>query len=69
MAIRGEFSSRIGFVLAAAGSAVGLGNIWGSRRRWQAMAVPLCISLPFTRLRIGLSSINGRTHHRAKFSR
>ncbi|MDZ7645575.1 MAG: sodium-dependent transporter [Woeseiaceae bacterium] len=26
---RGEFSSRIGFVLAAAGSAVGLGNIWG----------------------------------------
>ena len=29
MAIRGEFSSRIGFVLAAAGSAGGLGNIWG----------------------------------------
>jgi neurotransmitter:Na+ symporter, NSS family len=28
-AARGEFSSRIGFVLAAAGSAVGLGNIWG----------------------------------------
>lgn len=28
-AIRGEFSSRIGFILAAAGSAVGLGNIWG----------------------------------------
>lgn len=26
---RGEFSSRIGFILAAAGSAVGLGNIWG----------------------------------------
>ena len=26
---RGEFSSRIGFVIAAAGSAVGLGNIWG----------------------------------------
>ena len=25
---RGEFSSRLGFVLAAAGSAVGLGNIW-----------------------------------------
>lgn len=25
---RGQFSSRIGFVLAAAGSAVGLGNIW-----------------------------------------
>jgi len=29
MAIRGEFSSRIGFILAASGSAVGLGNIWG----------------------------------------
>ena len=29
MAVRGEFSSKIGFVLAAAGSAVGLGNIWG----------------------------------------
>jgi len=28
MAARGEFSSRIGFILAAAGSAVGLGNIW-----------------------------------------
>ena len=29
MSVRGEFSSRIGFILAAAGSAVGLGNIWG----------------------------------------
>ena len=29
MAERGEFSSRMGFILAAAGSAVGLGNIWG----------------------------------------
>ena len=26
---RGAFSSRMGFILAAAGSAVGLGNIWG----------------------------------------
>ena len=26
---RGEFQSRVGFILAAAGSAVGLGNIWG----------------------------------------
>ena len=25
---RGHFSTRLGFVLAAAGSAVGLGNIW-----------------------------------------
>ena len=29
MSARGEFSSRFGFILAAAGSAVGLGNIWG----------------------------------------
>ncbi|UIP26951.1 sodium-dependent transporter [Photobacterium sp. TLY01] len=29
MANRAQFSSRIGFILAAAGSAVGLGNIWG----------------------------------------
>nr|WP_136249492.1 sodium-dependent transporter [Ningiella ruwaisensis] len=29
MAARGLFTSRIGFILAAAGSAVGLGNIWG----------------------------------------
>jgi NSS family neurotransmitter:Na+ symporter len=28
MANRGNFSGRIGFILAAAGSAVGLGNIW-----------------------------------------
>ncbi|MEE4660392.1 MAG: sodium-dependent transporter [Halieaceae bacterium] len=27
--LRGEFSSRFGFIMAAAGSAVGLGNIWG----------------------------------------
>ena len=26
---RGGFSSRFGFIMAAAGSAVGLGNIWG----------------------------------------
>ena len=29
MGARGNFSSRLGFILAAAGSAVGLGNIWG----------------------------------------
>lgn len=28
-ASRGEFTSRFGFIMAAAGSAVGLGNIWG----------------------------------------
>lgn len=29
MAARGEFSSKMAFVLAASGSAIGLGNIWG----------------------------------------
>ena len=29
MAGRGNFSSKAGFIAAAAGSAVGLGNIWG----------------------------------------
>ncbi|MEQ9404993.1 MAG: sodium-dependent transporter [Cyclobacteriaceae bacterium] len=29
MSARGNFSSKMGFILAAAGSAVGLGNIWG----------------------------------------
>ncbi|WP_416304847.1 sodium-dependent transporter [Neptunicella sp. SCSIO 80796] len=29
MSARGEFSSRLGFIFAAAGSAVGLGNVWG----------------------------------------
>lgn len=29
VAARGEFSSRFGFLMAASGSAVGLGNIWG----------------------------------------
>ena len=28
-AARGEFSSKLGFLMAAAGSAVGLGNVWG----------------------------------------
>ena len=28
-AARGQFSSRFGFIMAAAGSAVGLGNVWG----------------------------------------
>lgn len=28
MASRGGFSNRLGFIAAAAGSAVGLGNIW-----------------------------------------
>ena len=27
--VRGRFASRLGFLMAAAGSAVGLGNVWG----------------------------------------
>ena len=33
---RGSFTGGIGFVLAAAGSAVGLGNLWG---RFASIAV------------------------------
>ena len=28
-ASRAQFSSKLGFIMAAAGSAVGLGNVWG----------------------------------------
>jgi len=39
-ATRGEFSSRLGFILAAAGSAVGLGNIWGFPTQAGGPSVP-----------------------------
>ena len=49
-ASRGHFGSRFGFIMAAAGSAVGVGNIWvifgASRRKLQVMAAArsyLCI--------------------------
>ena len=55
MAQRGGFSSRLGFVLAAAGSAVGLGNIWkfpfevgqGGGAAFVAMYVSFCFILAF----------------------
>lgn len=34
---RETFSSRLGFILAAAGAAVGLGNIWGFLLKRPAM--------------------------------
>lgn len=40
---RAQFSSRLGFILAAAGSAVGLGNIWGFQLK-QPVMVGLCFS-------------------------
>lgn len=55
MAQRGGFSSRLGFVLAAAGSAVGLGNIWkfpfevgqGGGAAFVAMYLLFCFILAF----------------------
>ena len=41
---RGEFTSRFGFLMAASGSAVGLGNIWGFRRTQPLMAEQLFYS-------------------------
>ncbi len=55
MAQRGGFSSRLGFILAAAGSAVGLGNIWkfpfevgqGGGAAFVAMYLLFCFILAF----------------------
>ena len=55
MAQRGGFSNRLGFVLAAAGSAVGLGNIWkfpfevgqGGGAAFVAMYLLFCFILAF----------------------
>ena len=52
---RGEFNSKIGFILAAAGSAVGLGNIWkfpfevgeGGGAAFVAMYLVFCFLLCF----------------------
>lgn len=40
MTERGNFGSKIGVILATAGSAVGLGNVWRSPI-WQARMVAL----------------------------
>ncbi|MEP0367467.1 MAG: sodium-dependent transporter [Cyclobacteriaceae bacterium] len=55
MATRGSFSNRLGFILAAAGSAVGLGNIWkfpfevglGGGAAFVAMYLVFCFLLCF----------------------
>lgn len=65
MAVRGSFSSRAGFILAAAGSAVGLGNIWkfpfevglgggaASVVMYLAFAFILCFPVMVTEIAIG----------------
>ncbi|MCK5076776.1 MAG: sodium-dependent transporter, partial [Calditrichia bacterium] len=57
---RGEWSSRIGFILAAAGSAIGLGNIWRfpyvTGKNGGAAFVLICLILIFT---IGLPYLLG----------
>ena len=65
MAARGEFSSQTAFILAASGSAVGLGNIWGfpysgGVQRWRGVCFYLyrsdiltCIPHPHGRTRSG----------------
>ena len=40
---RGEWSSSLGFILAAAGSAVGLGNIWKFPGRAYNGGIPACL--------------------------
>ena len=60
MSIRGEFSSRIGFILSAAGSAVGLGNICGFPTKVSengGSGIRGC--LRSTRLFVGIPSVDG----------
>ena len=35
---RASWGSNLGFIMAAIGSAVGLGNIWASHTKWAAAA-------------------------------
>lgn len=39
---RGQFASSIGFIMAAAGSAIGLGNLWVSIFGWQTWRRSIC---------------------------
>jgi len=62
MAARGLFTSRIGFILAAAGSAVGLGNIWGFPTKVAENGGSAFMYGFFA----CISSINGRIDHRPR---
>lgn len=44
---RETFSSRLGFILAAAGAAVGLGNIWGFYSSGQQWWRRIFVGLPY----------------------
>lgn len=56
---RETFSSRLGFILAAAGAAVGLGNIWGFLLKRPAMVAAHFIGLPYFDLCGRLPDVGG----------
>ena len=66
---RDGFSSRFGIIAAAAGSAVGLGNIWKfpyivGRKWWIAFILVYLISI----LAVGLPVLLGRIYYRTSWS-
>ena len=70
MANRGKFGSKIGFIFAAAGSAVGLGNIWrfpytvgqngGALFVFLYLAAILAIALPVLLAEVSLGRATGK---------
>ena len=67
---RGQFSSRLAFIFAASGSAVGLGNIWGfptnAAQNGGAAFVLMYFILGFF---IGLSRVDGGAYYWPPYSR
>ena len=57
MESKNGFSSKIGYVLAAAGSAVGLGNIWGFPYA-EAIGATMAAVTTFLGAILGISSLN-----------
>jgi len=64
---RGQFSSRLGFILAASGSAVGLGNIWGfptnAAENGGAAFFGIFADVHYFGVSAGLPCIDGRAHY------
>lgn len=56
---RDSFASRLGFVLACIGSAVGMGNIWLFPRRVAAFGAPFLVAYLFCVVIIGFSGVIG----------